>query len=365
MARKTLQSLKAKLDRTEPQKYKDLKKFVTTLLKTAMGPVLKPTYYKDIVLTEGSKKIIDTKAVFADVDFYSTTKPTLKTLLHIADEPKRKRPSLHFSVDYANDNQTRYRNYNLKIANIAQVNGIRYSAAAKRYFFDFKEHDDRDGKGFFLYAGTKNMEFGLGVESFGTFNTLVPTFNWSPVFGAHSLYIDAYYRNAVFANYRACVLENETDLFHLGIYDKMLLEDLNYAEFALSINAYEDGNTNIYGIATVPIYTTTAFGMEHAILLNENIDYNTKTDVCYNPSQLYDSTYVKYRPKLTFNKGYLQLTLGSGYSFKNEERVGSYAIQGSYTLKDFVTFELNCEQLQSSFTTEDIRYCTFNIMQTW
>jgi hypothetical protein len=57
MARKTLQSLKAKLDRTEPQKYKDLKKFVTTLLKTAMGPVLKPTYYKDIVPQKNSTEV--------------------------------------------------------------------------------------------------------------------------------------------------------------------------------------------------------------------------------------------------------------------------------------------------------------------
>ena len=365
MARKTLLSLQTKLNKTAPGEHKDLKRFVSTLLKTAMGPVLKPTYYKDIVLTEGSKKVLDTEAVFSDVDFFSTTKPSLKTLLHITGESRKKRPSLRFSVDYANDNQTRYRNYTLKIANLMQINGIRYSASAKRYFFDFKENKDRDGKGFFLHAGTKNMEFGLGVESFGTFNTLVPTFNWSPVLGVHSFYIDAYYRNAVFANYRACMLKNRTDLFHLGIYDKILLEDLNYAELALSLNAYEDGNTNIYGIATVPIYSTMAFGIEHTLLLNENIDFNTKTDVCYTPSRLYDSTYIKYRPKLTFDNGSLQVTLGSGYSFKNRERVSSYAIMGNYTLKDLVTFELNCEQLQSSFTTEDIHYCTFNIMQAW
>ncbi len=365
MARKTLVDLKKRLDRTDPKAYRDLKKFVTTLLKTAMGPVLKPTYYKDIVLTEGSKKIIDTQAVFADVDFFSTTKPSLKTLLHVVDDKRKKRPSLRFSVDYASDSQTRYTNYRLKIANLMHVNGIRYSASAERYFFNFKGAKNRDGKGFFLHAGTEKMAFGLGVESFDTFNTLVPTFNWSPVAGVHSLYIDTYYKNAVFANYRACTLKNQTNLFHIGIYDRILLENLNYAEVSLSLNAYEDGNTNIYAMASVPLYTTSAFGMEHTILLNENIDYNTKTDVCYTPSRLYDSTYIKYRPKIDFKNGSLQLTLGSGYSFQNQERVSSYAILGNYTLKDFVTFEINCEQLQSSFTTEDIRYCTFNIMQAW
>ncbi len=362
-ARHALQRLEQKLSATPPSAYGDLKKYVALLLKKAMGPVQKPTYYKDIVLTEGAKKDLDTEAVFSDVNFYSTTKPSLKTLLHITHE--KVKPYVVLTMESADDSQTAYVGYQAKVANLMAIRGIRYSAVAKKYRFGFKSDPKTTGKGFFLQAGTRTMRLGLGIEQIGDLNTLVPTFVWSPVYGIHTFYIEAAYRNGIFSNYRRCMLDNDIRVMHLGIYDKILMENLSYTELALNINAYDDHNTNLYATINVPLYSTAFMGMTHAIYLNENIDYNTKTDVCYHPSKLYDSTYLKYRPKFTFKNGSIEVGLGKGYSFQNGEAITSYMLKGDYRVKNLAKFEINCEQLQSSFTTDDILYCTFNIIQGW
>lgn len=363
-ARGSLSKLSAELAQTPKNSYPDLKKFVLSLRKKAMGPLQKPTYYKDIVLTAGAKKDLNTETVFSDVKFSATTRPTLKTLLHVNSE-KSPKPTLSLTMDYANDSQTDYRNYQVKVANLMAINGIRYSAVAQRYDFRFDREDAQHGKGFFLEAGTKTLTFSIGVESFKKFNTLVPKIHWAPIFGIHTLDMELSYRNGIFGNYRACMLKNQTDMLHFGLYDRILMDNLDYTELGFTVNHYEDKNTNIYASLDLPIWSASFLGLGHTLSFNENIDYNTKTDVCYTPTRLYDSTYLKYSPKISFQEGSLEATIGGGYSFENREALSSYGLKGSYTINRLATFDINCEQQQSSFTTDKIQYCTFNITQGW
>lgn len=367
-ARKILQKLSSEIKQSSDKKIKELNTYVNSLLKLSLGPVQKPTYYKDIVLTEGATKIINRADVFSDVDIASATKPTLKMLLHNW-EPKKEniKPRIGISTDYVSDSKMSYYNYSATIEDIAFIGGVRYFAQASKFYFKFKQKYDRDGEGFFIKAKKGDLSFSAGIEKFEKFNTFVPKITWSPVYGSHSLYIDLYYRNAAFANYKSCMIENETSLIHAGIYDQILFEDLSYMELMLSLNAYEDKNNNLFALINYPLFSfsDTKFDIEHKVVFNENFEYNSKTDLCYELSKTYESSYIKYQPKFNFQKGYLQLSLGSGYSFKNSESVNSFSLKGQYTIDDFATFELNCERVQSSFTPDDINYCSFVISQTW
>ncbi|GEM_PF-3563320 len=364
-ARALLHTLTQTLAQSPAPKEQELKKFVQSLYKTAQGEIKKPTYYKDIVLTEGSKKDLDIKNVFANIDIVNTTKPSLETLLDLSKSPQKVKPSLQFQMDYVRDSEVRYRNYQVKVANLLTVNGIRYSASAKKYLFTFDKHPNVKGKGFALHMQKGTLQLGIGVKEIGDFNTLVPELTWSPVYGVHNLYFDLFYQNGAFVNYRNCMIQNKTDVLHAGVNDRILMDNFDYTEVSLSLNAYEDGNINAYAMLLYPFYNFRLLGLDHKLLFNENIDYNSKTDVCYSPAALYDSTYLIYNPKITFDNGSLEVQLGKGYSFKNRENVSSYVVKGDYRVNNIASVELNCERVQSSFTSDDIDYCTFNIIQEW
>ena len=364
-ARAILRKLVDDLQHTSPRSYYDLKKYAAQLYKKSLGPVSKPTRYKDIVLTEGAKKIPDMQNVFSNVNIIHSTKPSLEELLDLTQETKQKpKPHAEIRLDYVKDSQTRYRNYQFIIHDFLTVNGIRYSVATQKYLFNFA-HKHQNGDGFKLTMERKNLSFELGVRQINDNYRLIPEITWSPVVGAHSLSINLSYLNGAFINYRQCMLENETDVLHLGIYDSILLDNLQTSELALDINAYEDGNTNIYAMWMHPFFNFSTGILEHRFLFNENIDYNSKPEVCYRPASLYDSTYLIYNPKIVFAHGSLQAKFGKGYAFKSKENISTFALNGNYTLGKFATLELNCERVQSSFTSDDIDYCTFNVIQEW
>jgi len=364
-ARSTLQALQNQLLKTG-NKYNDLKKYTASLLKVAQGELRKPTYFKDIVLTEGAKKDLNPKTVFSNLEIEHTTNPSLTELLDTGISNKKvHKPTASVKMDYVKDSETRYRNYQLMIKDILTVNGIRYSLSTQKYLFDFVNHKRKEGEGAAIHLQKGKATASIGVKKVNGSYKVVPKLTWNPTFGIHNLFMDMYYQNGAFANYRGCMIKNDVNVLHAGVYDRILLDNLDFAELALSVNAFSDNNINFYGMFTYPLYALNQWGIEHRILFNENIDYNTKTKVCYQPASLYDSTYLIYNPKIEFYNGSMQMKVGKGYSFKNEEEITSYALQGNYTINKIASFELNCERIQSSFTSDDIDYCTFNIIQEW
>jgi tetratricopeptide (TPR) repeat protein len=364
-ARDMLESLVSELSTKEDKKLEPLEKFATDLLKVAKGPIRKPTRYKDIILTEGSYKIVDSKEVFSREEIHFSSKPPMKSFLHLGDEVKNKKDArLWAKLDYADDRDIRVYNPKMGVDNLWVEEGIGYGVMVEEFSFEGRG-DSQKGMGLSFKAETKEWSIALGLEHFDTFDMIVPEFSWHTAMGEHTFFIDAYYRNGAFVNYRECMIDNEIGVYHMGIYDNILLEDLEVMNLGLDINHYEDKNTNLFGQFTYPLYTTRALGAEHRFLFNENVEYNSKIEVCSRPMEWYDTSYVKYQPSWEFKGGAVALSLGSGYSFNNKEVVYSYGLNGNYTLSKFATFEINCERLKSSFTTDDMNFCRLNVMSVW
>lgn len=366
-ARKTLQVLSKEIKKSTDPKTKALEKYVKPLLETAMGTIKKPTYYKDIVLTEGSHKILNPKDVFAADDILKTTKNlSSKLLVHAQDENKQKtKPQLKLSTDYVHDSLSKYINYKIGVVNFLSINGIRYSLQAQKFYVNQKQKKSQQGNGISFSAQKKKIFVSIGIDKFRNFTSFTQKLTWNPTVGIHELYMDFYHKNGLFSNYRNCMIETKDSLFHAGLQDHILMDDLNYVDLDFNVNAYKDHNINFNALLNYPLFNFNAQNINHTIIFNENLEYNTKTDVYYLPAKRYDATYLKYNPKYNFKNGSLSLSLGTGYSFSNSEQIYSYAFSGSYDVEKFATFEISCERVQSSFTSDDIDYCTFNIIQDW
>ncbi len=360
-ARKTLSALVSDLESRAKSDEVNILKFSRTLLQSVSGPIKKPTRYKDIVLTEGSYKIVDPKEVFSMDKIEFLSKPTASQLVR---KEKVKKISAWLGMDYVDDTAISYTNYKIGLNNAFVNEDIQVGMEFQNYLFDGL-YKDYDGMGLFINTQIEKWNFSLGVEHFDDFDTVVPQLSWNPSLGAHTLFMEAYYRNGAFVNYRNCMVQNETNVYHLGLYDTYLLDDLTTITAGLDVNHFEDDNTNLYGQFTLPLYDARWLGMEHALLFNENVEYNTDTTVCSHPSEFYDTSYLKYQPKLRFENGYIKGLLGAGYAFKNKEEVFTYGLNAEYTIENFVTLSLDCERLQSSFTASEMTFCRLNMMQAW
>jgi tetratricopeptide (TPR) repeat protein len=364
-AREMLSSLVSELSTKEDKRFHSLKKFSQDLLKIAKGPVRKPTRYKDIILTEGSYKIVNPKDVFLHEEIHFSSKPPMKSFLHLGDEVKnRKNARLWAKLDYADDRDIRVYNPKMGVDNLWVEEGIGYGIMVEEFSFEGRGASKK-GMGISFKAETKVWSLALGLEHFENFDMIVPELSWHSAIGAHTLFLDAYYRNGAFVNYRECMIDNEIGVYHMGIYDNILLDNLEVMSIGLDMNHYEDKNSNLFAQLTYPLYTTRAFGVEHRLLFNENIEYNSKTKVCSRPMEWYDTSYIKYQPSWEFKGGAMALSIGGGYSFNNEEVVYSYGVNGNYTISKFATLEINCERLKSSFTSDDMNFCRFNVMSDW
>ena len=358
-ARKILRTLVQELNERADPKEKDLLKYSSNLLKIAKGPIRKPTRYKDIVLTEGAHKIVDRKSVFPleDVEFHA--KPS-KKILFDRNANKRK---LWVGVDYVDDKVMRFYNAKVGVQNLLVAKGVHYNITLEKFTFDsIKKHK---GTGAFLEAATDTLSVGLGIEKFENFTSVVPKLSWKTSLGNHSLFADFYYRNGAFTNYRGCMVSQELSVYHLGLYDKIVQDDLNFMEWGLDINRYDDKNVNLYGQLTYPLYYTRLWGIEHNVVFNENIEYNSKINVCSRPADFYDAGYLKYQPIYRFAQGEIRGSVGAGYSFKGKEPIYSYGLGIDYTIGNFVTLDFSCESLQSSFTTDTMDFCHLNLVQAW
>ncbi len=366
-ARKTLKSLNSQLETTQDKDAKKLTKFVKPLLKASLGEVRKPTYYKDIVLTEGATKKLNPDEVFSADDLIHTTKaPTAALLLHISDlEHQKLKPTISVSTDYVQDSLVKYINYKIAVENFLVSHGIRYSAQAQRFYLQHKNKKNYQGNSIILKAQNNKMTFSLGIDKFKNFTTFMQEISYHDTVGIHNINLDFYYRNALFSNYRSCMIDTQDSVLHAGFYDQIMLDNLDYMDIELNLNAFDDDNINLSAYLNYPLFEMWKFGLNHKLEFNTNFEYNTKTDVCYTPDRNYDASYLVYKPKYNFTNGSLSLGLGSGYSFSNSEQLYTYSLKGEYNINNVATFEIDCQRIQNSLTSDDMDYCTLNVIQDW
>jgi len=290
--------------------------------------------------------------------------PPGRTLIH-AESVSDKGPEYSFIYELLDDGTATYENFRLSATNLLQIEDISYSAAVRRYLFGFSDTAGLSGNAVSVEVAKRDMALGIGVEQIDGLNTVVPSFRWTPRLGVHSLYIEAAYRNALFGAYRRCLFEKRIGVLQLAIYDTILMENLQRMSVDLSINGYEDGNTNIYLSVERPLYFVKYSNSDHKISVNAAVGYNSKSDLCYSTAKKYDSLRLIYRPALRLKRGSIALSLGAGYSFIEKEAVYSYGVSADYTIGGTASLELSCEETSSSYIYKEIRYCRFGLIKTW
>ena len=359
-ARGMLEALVRKLKRYPKASEKSLLKYASDLLKTARGPIRKPTKYKDIILTEGSYKFINPADVFAAEDIRFENHPSTKLLLR---KNGLQKTAAWMDMNYVNDADITHHRYRIGVDNIFQTGDFKWAASLGQ--FSFEGVSSQEGFEGDIEVENDTFSFGVGIQHFDTFDTFVPRVGWKSAAGDHNIFIEANYQNGAFMNYRDCMVKNQLGVYHLGFYDSVLLDDLTNMEVGIDYNHFEDNNDNLYGQFTYPLWHTVGLGVEHSFLFNENIEYNSNVDVCSHPVDFYDATYLKYQPKFEFKNGNIALSVAGGYSFDKKEQLLSYGMSGAYSIENFATLSWNCDRLQSSFTSENMTFCHLNVIQDW
>jgi tetratricopeptide (TPR) repeat protein len=359
-ARETLNNLAQDLESHHDSDEKGLLKFTKTLQKIALGAIKKPTQFKDIYLTEGAQKKLKFSDVFSkdEVLFYQ------KPMVRMKSANKR---ALWAGLDYADDKVVKLYNAKLGINNLISGYGIHYGMHVEKFKFNnTKSHRKDTGAGIFIDARKGDLTLGIGLEKFDDIKSyLVPQIQWRPIMGIHTLYFDLYSRNGAFVSLRNCMVKTEDDVYHLGISDRILLENFDIVELGLDVNYFKDKNVNYFGQFSFPLVSKTLMGLEHRVFLHSDMEYNTKQTSCAHPIKFYDANYLKYAPKIRFSKGELELVGAVGYSFEQEEILYTYGVSLNYTIGDLVTVDASCERLQSSYTKDAMHFCRFNLIQAW
>ncbi len=356
-AKTTLTSLTHELSYKRDAKSQTLQTYVDSLLVAVNKPILKPTKYKDIYLSEGSHKIPAFSDVFSINNIVYANKPnSLKKRKYTAKK------NLYLGINSISDSDIRYQNYKVGVDNIALSNGVRSSIEVNSY--NFKDSfDSLNGSGVTLEAYTKRFSGGVEFAKVGSLSILSPYASLKGSVGIHSLRADLAYTNGVFLNYKTCMVKNKVNVTHFGLSDDVLLDNLQSAHFGVDFNHYDDNNNNIFAQMYLPFFYKKSSKMTHILALGENYEHNSNLKSCSNPVESYDVTSLEYKPSITFSQGNLQLGLKPGYSFKTKEKIFSYSLQGNYNFTREFMMNLNCEQTTSKYSSQKATSCGLNFVQ--
>jgi len=369
-ARSELRSLEAYLSKRRNSKDKKLLVEVKKLYKIAKGDVRKPRRYKDIVLTEVGKKDIDPNEAFSFEDIKFDKSPKYSSLLHLQNDPNRLKPNISIGSDYASNGKLRVFTPKIGINNIITYDDMGFGMSVENSQFKDKNYKSKkryeyDAKSLFLSLKAPHWEVSLGLDHFKKFNSFVPMFSFEHNLGTHDLSLDAFKRNGVFVNYSTCNVEKKLDVIHIGLHDRWLLANLKSLNIGVDLNYFEDKNRNIYANINYPVYETNGASLGHKILLEENLEFNSKPNSCAKPPKKYDASYLKYLLTWKFLKGEIGATLGGGRSFWAKDNLFSYGANANITISKDSYFELSCDKSQSNFSVDDLLTCNFNLNSFW
>ncbi len=356
-AKSVLTSLTHQLSYKKDAKSRALQKYVDSLLVAVSKPLLKPSKYKDIYLTEGSKKNPIFSDVFSVNNIVYANKP--KSL------KKRKfsnKKNLYLESNFVSDSDIRYKNYKVGIDNLTLSRGVRAGIEVNNY--NFKDSiDSLNGNGVTLLANSKKFSGGVEFAKVGSLSILSPFVSVKGYLGIHRLKAELAYTNGVFLNYKTCMVKNKVNTIHFGMSDSFLMDNLQSAYFAVDFNHYDDNNDNIFAHIYLPFFYSKSANITHILALSENYEHNSNTDSCSNPVKTYDVTSLEYKPSIAFSNGNLQLGIKPGYSFENNEKIFSYSLDGNYNFTKEFMMNINCEQTTSKYTSQKATSCGVNFVQ--
>jgi tetratricopeptide (TPR) repeat protein len=369
-ARSVLRSLETYLSKKSNPKDRKLLTEVEKLYKIAKGDVRKPRRYKDIVLTETGKKDINPNDAFSFEDIKFDKSPKYNSLLHLQNDPNRLKPNIWIGSTYTSNGKLKVFTPKTGIDNIITYSDVGFGLSIENSQFKDKNYKSKkryeyDAKTLFLSLKAPHWELSLGLDRFKNFNSFVPVVSLEHSLGSHDLSLEAFKRNGVFVNYSTCMVEKKLDVIHVGLQDKWLMTNLKSLNIGVDLNYFEDKNRNIYATVNYPVYETYLAGLGHKVLLEENLEFNSKPNSCAKPLKKYDASYLKYLLRWKFLKGEIGATLGGGRSFWGKENVFSYGVNANIALSKDSYFDLSCDKSQSSFSVDDLITCNFNLNSFW
>jgi hypothetical protein len=341
----------------------DLIKYTELALLEVQKPMPKPVMYGNIILAEGQKKIIAPQEVFTMVDIKTIDNPSLQSMFH--NKNQQNRPNISLLFDYVNDDNLYHHTYGVKVDDIISVKDIYFGISTKKFYFK-SNRQKQEAEGYYLHSQKGDLSLALGLVKFQEYTNAVPSIGYKTTLQNHQLNFSLKYTNGIFINHRLCMLQNQTEVLQLNIYDKIILKNLDESDFNLEINTYDNDNVNVAASINYPLYHQQFHDYEHTIDFSGFYEYNSKQNLCYSAVSFYDISYLRIKPRLLLNSyGFLEAILGIGYSYENREVLATYGLNASVPLSQTIDLEVYCSHSQNSYSQNGYNTCAANIIYTW
>jgi tetratricopeptide (TPR) repeat protein len=367
-SRAVLQNLLSTLQSQAPSKKRnDLLKFTKATLKKVSKTMPRPTRYKDVILAEGQKKIIDNTATFSGTELIKRDISSVKSMLMPINvsvrQPQQKDVTLSFHSlkDETIDNIS----YGIRLNKFVKLSVGTLSLEAKRSKFQ-KKNIKEDVDSFMTHFNFKNLTVGMGMSKFEDFNDVLAKITYRKIFAGHDMTFGLKNLNGAFVNAQACMIDKKINIVQFSLYDAMLLSNLDQAELGLIVNSYDDGNLNVNTFVEYPIYKLRCKNFENDFSFSGSYEYNSKTERCYHPSKFFDGNYIQARPKIQLGKrGFVQGIGGIGYSFRNDDVLYNYGLSAEIAVTKNFDIRVDCRHYQSGYSADGADECYATAAYKW
>jgi tetratricopeptide (TPR) repeat protein len=367
-SRKVLRNLLARLNKKAPSKDRDdLIKFTRATLKKVSKPMPKPTKYKDVILAEGQKKIIQTQPPFDSSKLVKRDISSVKSMLLPSDTSinKSDKKDISLSLHSLDDDIISNISYGIRLNKVTKVADGTLSLEAKKSRFKTAQ-TKRTVDGFLAHFSFEHFSFGIGLNKFEDFNDVVAQITYQKIFSGHNMTFGLKTTNGAFVNSNVCMIEDKINVVQFSLYDAILLSNLDQAELGLTVNRYDDTNINVNSWAEYPVYRSVYENFENVFALSGSYEFNTKTDTCYYSADFFDGNYIVMKPKIYFTKrNFIQGIAGFGYSFKNKDVLYNYGLSAVISAYDLFDIRVDCRHYQSGTSPEGANECFATMAYIW
>lgn len=366
-SRAVLQNLEQTLENQRSSRERNkLLKFTKATLNKVSKPMPKPTRYKDVILAEGQKKIIDTKYTLNGTEIITRDIASVKSMLTPINvstkQPRQKDVTL--SLHALEDETIRNVSYGIRLNNVTKAEEGSISLEAKKSRFK-TEDIKHDVDSFLVHFSYENFSFGMGMHNFEAFSDVTAKLSYHKIFAGHNMTFGLKSTNGAFVNSNACSIDNKINVVQFSLYDAILLSNLEQAEVGLTLNRYDDENINLNTWLEYPLYKFVYSNFENAISVSGSYEFNTKTDTCYYSAKFFDGNYIQTRPKVLLGKnGFIQGIAGIGYSIENSDILYNYGLSAQIVLKLF-DIRVDCRHYQSGYSPDGADECYLTAAYKW
>jgi thioredoxin-like negative regulator of GroEL len=388
-ARVVVQALKKILAKQQPSKQRDdLILHTDRTWEIVKKPMLKPTKHKDVMLTEIQRKILDGNTLVGG-RIISKNINSIKSIINPFGQNLDKKIRTTIFGSTLDDESMKNISYGLRIGNIIYTKQSSVSLEVKQSKFESKGSNSRisrsvsysennsninstnrvartiDATSLTAYYDTKDLSISAGVHSFDDMKFSVGLELRSFV-GSHDITYGIGYKPGVFIYGMPCMIDDDINVISLSLYDSILLNNLEQAEFTLQINSFTDSNLNINNFIDYPIYKVESGNFKNVFLLSGSYEYNSKDDTCYKSVDFFDGNYLQMRSRYKFGKDSFIEGIGSvGYSFKSSDSLYSYGLKLQVIADDSFDVSIDCRHYQSGYSPDGADECFASVTHVW